>query len=361
MKKRRIIAIHLLNDLSGSPLVFRQALEALVAEGYSVHLFTATPSGEGFLNGIGGVVRHRIAYRWSPNRWLTLLFFLCNQAVLFFRVLVLAHRRDIVYVNTMLPFGAALAGKLKGCRIVFHIHETSIKPAALKRWLLFVAGTTAHKLLFVSDYLRENTPITNPYIVIPNVLPFTFTREIPPAKPNYAGKFNVLMLCSLKGYKGIGEFVACARLLPSMEFDLVVNSTQSAIDLFFRAEQLPANLRIHPAQTNVHPFYVRASVVVNFSRIDQWVETFGMTVLEAMYYGKPVIVPTVGGVTELVDEEITGYLRDSRDTQAVVKCLHYLSVHPNTYDRMCNAAKTKARNYSPKVFQTSIISAINSL
>ena len=45
-------------------------------------------------------------------------------AKLFFKI----NSRDTVYINTLLPFGAALAAKLRGCKVVYHVHEVSVKP-----------------------------------------------------------------------------------------------------------------------------------------------------------------------------------------------------------------------------------------
>ena len=131
MESKRIIAVHLLNDWSGSPLVFRQSLESLQAAGYAVTLFTATPSGAGFLSGIAGISTEALQYTWHPSKVVTLFNFLLAQLRLFVRLLFLLRSTDTVYINTLLPFGAALAGRLRGCRVVYHVHEVSIKPRLL--------------------------------------------------------------------------------------------------------------------------------------------------------------------------------------------------------------------------------------
>ena len=135
MKRNRIIAVHLLNDFSGSPFVLRQSLEALVKKGYVVELLTATPGEAGFLSEIEGVTTSPVFYKWSPNKWMTLLLFLYSQLYLFCKVLFKARRSDIVYVNSLLPFGAALGAWIKGAKVLYHIHEVSIKPALLKKFL----------------------------------------------------------------------------------------------------------------------------------------------------------------------------------------------------------------------------------
>jgi glycosyltransferase involved in cell wall biosynthesis len=361
MRTPRIIAVHLLNDLSGSPLVFRQALEALQQEGYELHLLTATPAEKGFLTGIPGVHNHSLRYRWSSNKWITLLYFGWSQLVLFFRMFAMLRRDDIVYINTLLPFGAAIAGRLRGCRVVLHIHEVSIRPALLKKWLLFIAGNTADQLLFVSEYVRKNTAVHVSGQVIYNALQPSFVSNIRCRPQRAFGPFRILMVCSLRRYKGVEEFIRCAHQLPFMEFELVLNASRQELNAFFKDRPIPENIRIHTAQTNMHPFYERSSVVVNLSRQDQWVETFGMTLLEAMYYGKPVIAPAVGGVTELVVEGVTGYLRDSRQADEIVHLLMWLWAHEDVYKRMSTAARSRAELFTQESFRQSIVQSIGGL
>jgi hypothetical protein len=128
MKTPRIIAVHLLNDFSSSPYTFSQALNGLQLQGYEIHLFTATPSGNGFLNEIWGIFTHQLYYRTSANPWLSRAGFLVCQVFLFFQVLAFSRSGDIVYINSMFPFGAAIAGRLKRCKVLYHIQEVSIRP-----------------------------------------------------------------------------------------------------------------------------------------------------------------------------------------------------------------------------------------
>lgn len=359
-QSKRIVAIHLLNDFSGSPFVLRQALEALTPN-YAVTLFTATPSGRGFLTDIPKVEQRSIFYRWHPNRWATLFFYLLSQALLFFKLLRYVRSNDMVYVNSLLPFGAALAAKLRGCKVVYHIHEVSIKPVLLKRFLTSIANTTATKGIFVSHDLLARTPFGKAATVVYNSLPPTFIQaaEASPAKKE--GPFTVLMLCSLKRYKGVMEFLACANQLPEVQFVLVLNATDTEIRYFFGTTAIPPNLSLHPAQQNVHPFYQGADVVVNLSLPHQWVETFGMTILEAMYYKRPVIIPNVGGITELVKHGQEGFRVNPANTSEVCNFLMLLKTSNEVYAHLAQMAYQKAQAFTPTAFAAAVNSIMNQL
>lgn len=355
MKRNRIIAVHLLNDFSGSPFVLRQSLEALVKKGYVVELLTATPGEAGFLSEIEGVTTSPVFYKWSPNKWMTLLLFLYSQLYLFCKVLFKARRSDIVYVNSLLPFGAAMGAWIKGAKVLYHIHEVSIKPALLKKFLLTIAGFTASKGIFVSKDLQLRTRFKGKSVVVYNSLPSSFIQEAMTAKRKTNTEFSVLMICSLKKYKGVDEFVEIARRLPRFKFTLVLNASLADIETYFMEATIPTNLELVPSQKNVHPFYQNADVVVNLSRPDEWVETFGMTILEAMYYGKPVIVPPVGGVIELVTPGREGYRIAGSQVNELTENLQLMATSPTYYRQLSVNAQSKARQFSPAVFSESIV------
>ena len=78
------------------------------------------------------------------NRWRTLLNFVLVQIVIFGQVFRLAAPGTVVYINSLLPAAAALAAKCRGARVVYHLHEVSIRPTLLKRLLCAVANLTAY-------------------------------------------------------------------------------------------------------------------------------------------------------------------------------------------------------------------------
>lgn len=356
MQQKRIIAIHLLNDYSGSPLVLKQVLE-VARDCSQVHVFTATPLGKGVLSDIAGVEYHGVFYRWHPRKWLTLLYFLWAQAALFGRLLFFLRSGDTVYINTLLPFGAALAATCRRCRIIYHIHEVSIQPRLLKKMLAGIAGVTAHALVFVSGYVKQQFRFPEQKTrIIYNALPEDFTRramEMPVGKTQEP--FTVLMLCSLKKYKGIYQFVAVARQMPEVHFILVLNAPEKEANEFRLATDAPDNCEIYPVQTDALPFYNRAHLVVNLSLPDAWIETFGMTILEGMYCGLPAIVPPVGGVTELVQNGQEGIYADARDCSCIVRSIELLVTGSSFYYTLAAAARQKAVYFSQHTFKAAVL------
>lgn len=354
-KMKKIVCIHLLNDFSGSPLVLSQLIQAFVKEGFQIDLYTSKSSKEGFLSHINGLTEYHFFYRWSRFKLFTLLFFFWSQVLLFFKLLKYRNEEVVFYVNTVLPFGAALAGKLTGKKVIYHVHESSIKPAIFKQFLFRIAAYTANEAIFVSDYLRNKEAISG---VNCHTIYNAITEDFIAAIPEKNEAKSVLMLCSLKDYKGVKEFVALAHMMPEQSFELVLNADTKEIKHFFKETALPENLDWFPSQNNVHPFYNRAKIVMNLSHPDKWVETFGMTALEAMSYGIPVIVPPVGGIAEVVKHNTNGYCISVTDLQKIKTQIQELLKNENLYKEISTQALKRAGEFSIQKLHKAVLKLI---
>ncbi|NOQ32170.1 MAG: glycosyltransferase [Helicobacteraceae bacterium] len=362
MKQKKIIFTHLLNDYSGSPKVLSQVIKAVQKNGSEVELYTGK-SDDGFLSGLTDR-HHHYFYKRFENKYLTLVTFMLSQVSLFFKLLKYRNEDVIIYVNTMLPFGAGLAGKFMGKPVYYHVHETSLTPASFKRFLRTIVQKTASKVIFVSKSVEEAEAFVNiPQEVIYNALPNDFANIA--LKSTYMPlrdeKFNVLMICSLKAYKGIEEFVSITELCETQKnitFTLVLNAEQTEIDSYYKGRTLPSNMILVARQNDLVPYYQKASLLLNLSRVDEWVETFGLTIIEAMAFGIPVIVPPVGGPVEIVHDGKEGYLISSYETEKIAKVIVELSKDEEKCMGLSKAARKRVEGFREDVFEKKIIEVI---
>lgn len=359
----KIIFCHLLNDYSGSPKVLSQVIQELDKQ-HEVDLFTGGGS-EGFLSGLVKTEKN-FFYRRSGKKILTLISYIISQVHLFFEIIKYKNENVIVYVNTLLPFGAAIAGRLINAPVIYHVHESSITPRILKFFLRKVVSLTASKIIFVSKSLSTREQFNNiDHKVIYNVLNSTFLNKSLKTEYNTfegKGKFEILMVCSLKKYKGVDQFIELASRLEKdreINFNLVLNASDSEIKDYFNNYIMPSNVHIYSRQTDLHRFYSTADLVLNMSLIDQWVETFGLTLLEAMAYGVPVIAPPVGGPSEIVDDGKSGFLVSSYDLDTIEKKVLLIKNDPKLCLELSKNARQKSKKFTTEEFNRSITSLIS--
>lgn len=363
---RVIVFCHLLNDNSGSPRVLQQTIRALHADGNNL-LFIGS-QGQGVLSNSDLEIR-RYWYRRSKFRIITLFTFVISQLCLY---RALSRSKDIpedavIYVNTLLPFGAALWGWRNQREVIYHVHEVSITPKPLKTFLVGVARKTASRAVYVSDDNRARMPIDGvASSVVSNPVDPDLVAEAEPVvyRPRRSGMFNVLMLASARDFKGIPEFLGLARSLEDrsdISFTLVLNANQAEIDGYLSSDAIPASVTVHSRISDPGRFYAVADLVLNLSRVDLWIETFGMTLTEAMTFGVPIIAPPIGGPAEIVSDGEEGFLIDSREAAKLVDCVTRIADDADLALSMSQAARERARTYLWSTFADRLRDEVASL
>jgi glycosyltransferase involved in cell wall biosynthesis len=74
----------------------------------------------------------------------------------------------------------------------------------------------------------------------------------------------------------------------------------------------------------------------------QWYETFGLTILESFAHGRPVVASRIGGVPEVVDDNVDGLLVPPGDVAALREKLAWMSCHREEAARMGRRGREKA-------------------
>lgn len=92
-------------------------------------------------------------------------------------------------------------------------------------------------------------------------------------------------------------------------------------------------------------FYNAASIVINLTNPQLAVETFGLTTLEAMSAALPVIVPTVGGIAEMVEDDINGYKTDVRVLDVIQEQIKNMLNDKYLYLSLAKAALKSSEKY----------------
>lgn len=354
---KRIACFHLFNDYSGSPKVLKTILEGLLGKGFEIDIVT---SRGGVLDELKEHDRLRLRqydYRFARNGILRLMRYLRVQFVAFFMALGYMFKKDtVIYINTILPIGAAIGGRLAGKRVIYHYHENAKAKSTFYRILAKLMQFIASDIICVSEFQRKYIRRKRRVHVIPNALQKRFTDNIVPDTENAFRQKRVLMLGSLKGYKGTKEFIGLANRMKEYNFELIINDSEENIRSYIKRNSIdvPENITVHPRQNDVVEFYNRATVVLNLSNRKLAIETFGLTALEAMTAGLPVIVPTVGGIAEMVENGVNGYKIDVQELDAIEEKLKEILNNEDLFIYLANNAKECSKKYTAEKMTDSI-------
>jgi glycosyltransferase involved in cell wall biosynthesis len=150
----------------------------------------------------------------------------------------------------------------------------------------------------------------------------------PQAPPPPEGRTRVLSVGRLVERKGFEDLILALRALPDTELAIVGGPPEAELDTDPEAKRLRElaqrlgvadRLRlvgsVLPADM---PSWYRSSDVVACA---PWYEPFGLTPLEAMACGVPVVAYAVGGLAESVIDGVTGVLVGPRDVRGLVAAL----------------------------------------
>ena len=178
----KIVCFHLLNDYSGSPKVLRMVLLRLLGQNNKIDLITS--NGDGALSDLclsGDIRIYRYLYKFSTNPVIALIRYLFVQGYLFFfSFRYLFHPGTLFYINTILPVGAALAGRLMGKQVVYHYHENAFAKSSFYKLLAYVMKALATKIICVSNYQRSFLRRKKGVYIVPNAIPGSLIHNLQP-------------------------------------------------------------------------------------------------------------------------------------------------------------------------------------
>jgi glycosyltransferase involved in cell wall biosynthesis len=233
-----------------------------------------------------------------------------------------ARSADLVHAH-WLPAGwvAARTGK----PFVVTLHGTDVELGRHLPRLARVVFARAAAVVAVSNAIADTARSlgAQDVQVIPNGI------ELPPAVGTEAEPPYVLYAGRLSKEKGVLELADAARGLP-----LVL-----AGDGPLRG-RLPQARGFVPRAELVRLLDEAAAVVCPSRR-----EGFGMTCLEAMAHGKPVIATAVGGLLDLVVDGETGLVVPARDVDGLRGAIERLLAAPELRRRLGTAGRARAHEF----------------
>ncbi|MEV0394818.1 glycosyltransferase [Polymorphospora rubra] len=175
----------------------------------------------------------------------------------------------------------------------------------------------------VRELVRMGVP-RNRIAVVPSGVDDEVFAPTGPVAPRVPGRPRVLTVGRLVERKGFQDVIAALRLIPDAECVVVGGPPADRLDDEPHARRLRAfaaslgvadRVRLVGAvPPDEMPLWYRSADVLVAA---PWYEPFGLTPLEAMACGVPVVATAVGGLTDTVVHGLTGDLVPPRDPRAL--------------------------------------------
>lgn len=340
----KILFFHQRNDFTGSTRVLANVIESEFSDRH-VTVITIS-SGEGFLSSLPNVriipICFPLSHGEKPIPIVTPLIWRIHALLL---AIVYGWRYRIFYINTISPYYAAIVGRIYGKRLIYHIHEKFVVKSLYVKMAEYVFNHVRAKRIFVSKYVRDQYPPKDgcESVVKYNTLPHSFLSAVCAVPVAQRRRDTLILIASLSKAKGIFTYIDVAKKMPEYTFQLMISADMDKIRGFL-PHDIPSNVKVISAQRDIHPFLRVSDVVLNLSIPSLWTETFGMTILEAMAYGIPAIVPNVGGPIELVEDGYNGYCIDVTDIGAIMTAIKKILAREDEYSRLCVNSSIKLKS-----------------
>jgi glycosyltransferase involved in cell wall biosynthesis len=263
---------------------------------------------------------------------------------------LLARRPRIIYVIGLRASVIARLMKplLPGVRIVHGIRTTftpgwalTRKFAIVEKLLGFVtSGYIANSEAGADSFRRISGAAASRVAVIPNGI--AANDALQRAREGH----RVVVVANIHPLKGHREFLEVVdlvrRRLPEVVFDFVGRDEMHG-EVGQQADRmgLMSWVRFHGFQADLAPFLSGACVFALPSRITEGSPT---SILEAMSSGLPVVAYDVGGVGQLVADELTGFLVTVGDSAAMAERIELLLRNPQVAGEMGRRGRLKVEN-----------------
>ncbi|MSV27185.1 MAG: glycosyltransferase family 1 protein [Bryobacterales bacterium] len=273
------------------------------------------------------------------------------------------HRPRILhlhFVDLISPY--PWLGKLYGAGKIFFTDQSSprenSKPKLLPVWKRSLArfiNAPMTKVISVSEYKRSflaglgTLPVSR-QMCIYNAVDLSRIPADGAAASGFRRRFGIpedrrliVQVSMIIPEKGIADLLDAARIVvaedASAHFVLVGEGAGRA-EFERKAEAMGIKDHVTFTGQILDPcnegVFAAAALICQVSR---WQEAFGWVIAEGMAFGKPLVGTRVGGIPELIEDGVTGYLAGRGDSRQIAAFILSLLHDPSACERMGRAGR----------------------
>lgn len=279
-----------------------------------------------------------------PN--IKLIFTLYGQFKLF--------RPDVVHTSSAeANFHGLIAAWLAG--VPFRIGEEIGFPNHDWKWRLIFKAVykLATKVIGISEAVKNrivDLGEVNPNKVEVVYNPVSIKESLDRVTLDHENAFVFVTTCRLVPVKNLSTlsvvFKELVLINPDKNMKLWIIGDGTEIEkLQNQVDDLELNGKVvfWGFQKNVRPYLEAADVFV----LPSFSEGFSISLVEAMLCGLPCIVTNQGGPSEIIEDQVTGFLINPSNPGEIQKAMqHFIRIPPQDRDKIGQLAKQSASKYS---------------
>jgi len=249
---------------------------------------------------------------------------------------------DLVVVNTLTRIGPVIASVELGIPYILWAHgvidsyyyDNGVSPykVSLDKALIRLSTHTITCSKWVTDYFVNLTGAKNIQTVynwtdVNRGCISTWKRDKQPC--------SFVCLNTMDPHKGYEVLLSASVLLASKGCAFTVDiyadgRLKEWIIDYIRNKDMDKYVRYKGRRLDISSIYQATDCLVTPS----FVEPFGMTIIEAMSFGKPVIASHSGGPDEIIIDTQTGLLAKVADPVDFARCMEMIIANPQSAERM---------------------------
>ena len=231
----------------------------------------------------------RLIYYWVTTSIIALIFIRRNH--LFNNIL---SAPSMLFITFLTPYNK---------RHALHLHEFRVNNKWLNEIVITSLKLTRSNYIFVSEYQRQyfyRNYNLNGKVVL-NVLDPIFCELSPKLGTSpYSERNRITFVGSDSEYKGLSTFIRLEK-----QVNLTKNIVWTIVTPKILENKIQEKFDVYsnPQRERLAEIYSESLVVMNLSKSNMWVETFGMTIFEGSAFGALSITPDIGGFVNYVSKE----------------------------------------------------------
>ena len=272
------------------------------------------------------------------------------------RRLIRGKSIDLVHVNTIVSTYGAFAGKLARKKVLWHIHE-DISKRLWNRFLKQLIRVLSDRIVVVSDGINRSFGNKNKVTTIHNGIDIKeFVKDVKGDTIKQEFDLNenfpiigvIGSIAPAKGHKYfLKALVEVEKKYPKVATLIVGESPPVFRRWRGRMEELveKLGLRERVIFTGLREDISQIMAALDVFVLPSIYEAFGLVLLEAMAFKKPIIASNVGGIPEIVEHGVTGLLVPPGDSESLAKAIIEITQHPKEAVKMGERGRERVERY----------------